>query len=140
MLSAMAYENAARSTRRVLADYEKASSQNINLEKSSIAFSPNTSREVVGLIHSILGVHVVSCRSRYLGLLASVSRNKCSFFRGIKDRIVKKTFGWGTKNFLVAAKGTLIKAVVQSIPTYVMSLFWLPTMMCEKINSICANF
>ena len=39
-----------------------------------------------------------------------------------------------------AGKEILIKAVAQSIPTYTMSVFQLPSKLCDELDSMCAKF
>ena len=53
---------------------------------------------------------------------------------------MKKTCGWKEKLLLVAAKEVLIKMVLQAIPTYAMSLFFLPQGLCEEIKGLCRRF
>lgn len=44
----------------------------------------------------------------------------------IWDKIVQKFNGWKEKSLSLAGKETLLKSVVESIMTYVMSFFLLP--------------
>ena len=39
-----------------------------------------------------------------------------------------------------ARKEILIKAMVQSIPTYTMSVFQLPMKLCDELDNLCAKF
>jgi hypothetical protein len=60
-------------------------------------------------------------------------------FRGMKGRIWEWMQGW-KENFLSqAGKEVLLKAVVQAIPTYTMSVFQLPKT-CKDINSLMSKF
>jgi hypothetical protein len=48
--------------------------------------------------------------------------------------------GW-QENFLSQArKEVLLKAVIQAIPTYTMSVFQLPKTLCKDINSLMSKF
>lgn len=47
---------------------------------------------------------------------------------------------WEDKNLSYAKRATLIKAVAQAIPTYVMNSFLLPKEFCKKIDNMTANF
>ena len=39
-----------------------------------------------------------------------------------------------------AGKEVLIKAMAQSIPTYTMSVFQLPMILCDELDTMCAKF
>jgi hypothetical protein len=48
--------------------------------------------------------------------------------------------GWKEKFLSYAGKDVLLKAVVQAIPTYTMSVFWIPKTLCNDINSMMTKF
>lgn len=48
--------------------YEQAAGQNVNRDKSSIMFSPNTSQEIRNQIKSGLSIVSEATSERYLGL------------------------------------------------------------------------
>lgn len=47
---------------------------------------------------------------------------------------------WKTKFFSSAGREILIKAVVQAVPTYTMSVFRLPTTLIHDLQSLVSNF
>lgn len=61
-------------------------------------------------------------------------------FSNIKERIWRKIQGWKEKLLSKPGKEVLIKAIAQSIPTYVMSLFHIPTGIIDDIHSALAKF
>lgn len=61
---------------RVLEIYEKSSEQILNKEKASIFFSPNTPWEIQSNIIHIVGIKAIGTFEKYLGLLASLGKNK----------------------------------------------------------------
>ena len=71
----------------ILQTYERASGQSINLEKSSVYFSSNTSKRQKGQILEALGVQEVDRFESYLGLPTLIGRAKYSTFSFLKDRI-----------------------------------------------------
>ncbi|XP_073137107.1 uncharacterized protein [Henckelia pumila] len=76
----------------------------------------------------------------YLGLPTFFVGSKRLQFRYLVERIVKRIQGWGNKVFSLGGKETLIKSVLQAIPTYAMSCFRIPVSICEDIEKECANF
>jgi len=74
----------------ILATYEAASGQAINLQKSEIFCSRNTPTDVKTDIANIMGVRQVLGTGKYLGVPSMVGRSKSSTFKFIKDRIWKK--------------------------------------------------
>jgi exonuclease III/ribonuclease HI len=124
----------------ILDTYEKASGQKLNREKTSIFFSKNTKAEFREYIASISGVRITNQFEKYLGLPAVVGQSRMRAFGGLKGRIWERMQGW-QENFLSqAGKEVLLKAVVQAIPTYTMSVFQLPKTLCKEINSVMSKF
>ena len=77
----------------ILKLYAEASGQCINMEKSSVYFSNNTSLQHRDVIKALLGVHEVDRFESYLGLPTLVGRKKYHTFSFIKDRGWKKLQG-----------------------------------------------
>jgi hypothetical protein len=48
--------------------------------------------------------------------------------------------GWKEKFLSHAGKEILLKAVVQAIPTYTMSVFRVPKALCNEINAMMSRF
>ena len=67
-------------------------------------------------------------------------RRKKDSFIELKDRIIAKIVGWKAKLLSQAARTTLVKSVVNAIPTYLMSLFLFPKSLCVSINSSIRKF
>jgi hypothetical protein len=125
---------------RILETYEKASGQKLNRGKTSIFFSKNTRREAKDHIISIAGINSTRRYEKYLGLPTLVGRSRVEAFMGIKARIWERINGWKEKFLSQAGKEVLLKAVIQAIPTYTMSVFLLPKTLCKDINSMMAKF
>ncbi|XP_073133915.1 uncharacterized protein [Henckelia pumila] len=123
-----------------LKNYERASGKVINFEKSALSFTPNTVPAMVNRIKSELTIPVVQGHEIYLGLPTFSLRSKKVQFSYLVERILGRIRGWGSKFFSVGGKETLIKSVLQAIPTYAMSCFRIPKGICEEIEKACANF
>lgn len=111
---------------RILKCYESASSQLINLDKSSIFFSKNTSHETkVEVCQSMGSIQMVN-QGRYLGLPMVVSRSKEQIFGYIRDNISQRLGKWKNKLLSAAGKEVMLKAVS----------FAMPTILCPASNSL----
>ena len=124
----------------VLEGYKRASGQKLNREKTSIFFSRNTKVEAKSLILSAAGVNSTTRYEKYLGLPALVVWSKASSFTVLKGKIWERMNGWKKKFLSQAGKEILLKAVIQSIPTFTISVFLLPKGLCRDISSMMSRF
>lgn len=112
--------------RELFMSYDQASGQKINFEKSSIA--------------SLLRAVWVDTHEKYLGLRMDVSYSKMEAFGFLQEKVKKRLQGWREKMLSAAGKEILLKAVIQSIPTYVLSCFELPKQLCMDIHQLMERF
>jgi hypothetical protein len=87
-----------------------------------------------------MDVKAVTSHSKYLGLPVIFGRSKNEVFSFVRDRVWKKLKGWKEKFLSRAGKETLIKAVAQAIPSYVMSCYKIPEGCCRDIEALLAQF
>ena len=87
-----------------------------------------------------MGVPEIKEYEKYLGLPAVVGRNKKASLNYIKDRVWGKLQEWKEKLLSQAGKEVLLKAVVQTIPTFAMSCFRLPVGLCQNIEVLIRIF
>jgi hypothetical protein len=125
---------------QVLQTYERASGQQLNMAKTSVFFSRNTREEFKGFIWNSVGVTTTTGFEKYLGLPTLVGRSKKRTFANICGRVKARLDGWKEKFLSQAGKEVLIKAVVQALPTYCMSVFRLPQSLCKSLNSLISHF
>ncbi|XP_062152046.1 uncharacterized protein LOC133860461 [Alnus glutinosa] len=125
---------------QVLQTYEKASGQQLNAAKTFIFFSRNTRAEFQGFIRNTAGATITTRFEKYLGLPAMVDRSKRQTFASICGKVKAKVDGWKEKFLSQVVKEILIKAVVQALPTYCMSVFWQLQSLCKSLNSIMSRF
>ena len=124
----------------VLKVYEDASAQCLNNNKMSIFFGRNMAAEDKRQILEISGLSDSQRYDTYLGLPALVGKSQTAAFRGIVDRVWKKLQDWKIKFLSQAGREILLKAVVQAILTYCISVFLLPRALCAEINSHMRKF
>lgn len=84
----------------------------------------------------ILGLSHEEPHNVYLDLPSFVGRDKRKVFSSIRERIWKKLQTWKGILFSVGGREVLIKAVAQATSTYAMSVFQIPSSLCDDIRSL----
>jgi hypothetical protein len=125
---------------KILEKYEKASGQKLNKEKTSLFFSRNTSLAKREEISHLSGLKATEKYEKYLGLPTLVGQSRSKAFKGIKDKVWVKLHDWKVHFLSQAGKEILIKAVIQAIPMYSMSVFLFPLSLCKELNSLMQRF
>uniref|UniRef100_A0A803NGI9 Reverse transcriptase domain-containing protein n=1 Tax=Cannabis sativa TaxID=3483 RepID=A0A803NGI9_CANSA len=115
LLFCQADDRSCGSIKRALDIYHRRFGQELNLDKSDVLFSKYS-------------------------FTSYSERDKKQLFADIKERIWKLMNSWNDKLFSIGGKEVLLKAVVQSIPTYVMSCFKLPSTFSHQLEQMMANF
>ena len=116
------------------------SGQQINRNKTTIFFSKSTDEDTRNHIKLALGVEEIRQYEKYLGLPSLVGKNKKASFNYIKERVWRKIQGWKEKLLSQAGREILIKAMVQAIPSYIISCFKLPLGLRLEIESLVRKF
>ena len=124
----------------ILSTYERASGQKINFNKSEVSFSKLVDVNRRKEIKELFGFREVDRHEKYLGLPTVIGRSKKMVFGVLTERVWKKLQGWEEKLLSRAGKEVLLKSVIQSIPTYMMSLFAISDGILAEINAMCARF
>jgi hypothetical protein len=123
-----------------LNEYQRISGQQINLDKSEMTFSPRLQQQIQQEFHAIMPFQVTNTIDKYLGMPTTMRRARSQNFNFIMDKIWGKLKGWKEKNLSFAGRSILISAVVQAIPTYMMSCFLIPNAICAQIEKAICNF
>ncbi|XP_016747432.1 uncharacterized protein [Gossypium hirsutum] len=77
---------------------------------------------------------------KYLGLPMMVGRKKRWAFSKFADRFRKCIAGWSFRYLSMGGKEVFIKAVLQSLPVYIMQCFALPKTFCHQLEGILNKF
>ena len=77
---------------------------------------------------------------KYLGLPSLVGKNMKEMFSFIKDKAWQRIQGWRKKMLFKAENEVLLKIVVQSVPTYVISVFLLHALLCTELERMMNSF
>jgi hypothetical protein len=123
-----------------LEEYQSISGQKINLQKSEMVFSPKLLQSIKTEFQTYMPIQVSDNISKYLGLPTHVGKSKNQIFNFIMERIRKKLKGWKEKNLSFSGRGVLTRAVIQAIPTYIMSTFLIPQGICDRIERAICRF
>ena len=124
----------------ILGQYEAASGQAINRQKTTLFFSRNTREEVKQNIQQMLGARIMTDCEKYLGLPMACRKSKVNTFKELQERITKRFMGWKEKIISKVGREILIKTIAQAIPTYTMSIFKLLKALCDSINFTLAKY
>ena len=99
----------------------------VNFDKSLITFNQNVPGHIKAVISDMLAIPLEAPSGKYLGLPYSVGRDKRTTFVYIKERICSKLRDWEKRFLSRAGKEILLKSIIQAIPSYVMSVFLVPS-------------
>ncbi|CAM8990804.1 unnamed protein product [Rhodiola kirilowii] len=130
----------AGALKRILSQFEAVSGQRVNYEKSEICFSRNTPGNVRAGVCSVFGVVQVSSHSRYLGLPLMVGQRKTETCRSIVEKIWKRVNDWKSKLLSAAGREVLVKAVIQAMPVYMMSVYLFPKSVISEMARLIQQF
>ncbi|XP_024190213.1 uncharacterized protein LOC112194201 [Rosa chinensis] len=97
-------------------------------------------RAILDIYAKASGQRCVEEHDRYLGLPLTVGKSKTAKFLYIKEKLTKRLVNWKAKLLSSVGKEILIKAVVQTMPLYVMNCYLLPKGLCDDIHQLCASF
>lgn len=123
-------------TKNILSIYETTSGQAISFPKSEIYCSRNVLDPLKQTITNILGVQVVLGTDKYLGLPSMIGRDPNATFAYIKDRVWNKINSWSGKCLSKAGCEVMIKSVLQTILSYVMSILHFPSTQVDSIEKM----
>jgi hypothetical protein len=125
---------------QILDVFTAATGQLINRAKCSVMFGNSCPEGVKIAVRASLQVQEVAFKDKYLGLPTPEGRMHRDKFQNLQGRLTKRILQWDDGSLSQAAKEILIKAVGQSIPTYLMSVFKLPFSVCDDLTRMIRNY
>ena len=126
--------------RAILQDYEEASGQRVNMEKSPIFFGKGSKDGDKAVLKQAIGISSEALSERYLGLPTVVGRSKDGTFKYVKESAKGKVSGWKGQGLSKAAREVLVKSGLHAMPTFTMSCFHLTKKMCHNLTPISSKF
>ncbi|KAL9685894.1 hypothetical protein QQ045_023348 [Rhodiola kirilowii] len=112
----------------------------INLDKSEVCFSKNTPADKHVDFCNVLRIPQVTSHSRYLGLPLIMGQRKTEAFRGILDKMWRKVNDWRCKLLSAGGREVLIKAVLQAMPVYMMSVYYVPRKIIGEMYKLISQY
>jgi hypothetical protein len=89
---------------------------------------------------NVLNINTEALSDKYLGLPTIVGADRSDCFLHFVERVLERIKGWKEKLLSIGGKEILIKAILQAIPVYAMSVFLLPKNICKKITNVISQF
>ncbi|CAA0806070.1 Unknown protein [Striga hermonthica] len=140
LIMAQANVATAKTVNKVLHAFADEAGLAINLSKSEIIFSVSTPTAKRNRICHHLFIPMTDAFDKYLGFPIIAGRRKVSHFEFIIERISRRLPPWRAKFLNKAARTTLARSVVSTIPVYFMQIAWFPEKTCQQIDSIIKRF
>lgn len=112
--------------------FGEASGLSINIQKSSLFFSPNMPMEKWQEIRAVLRMGDMDTKAKYLGLPTLWEGSKKELMSFIRDNIMRKIRGWKGSQTKQVGKEVLIKSVLQGISMYPLMCFKIPAFVISK--------
>lgn len=125
---------------KVVKKYEAASGQLVNHDKSYFLTNPKASPSRINRMRSTTGFLNKKFPFVYLGCPIFVGRKKIAYFDGLVSKISKRLIGWQGKMLSHGGKLTLVKHVLQAIPTYTLAAMNPPKCTYKILERYLANF
>ncbi|KAK2643423.1 hypothetical protein Ddye_025186 [Dipteronia dyeriana] len=109
-------------------------------DKSALCVSSSYSDADGDRLTSLLGIRKVDFHEMYIGLPCFFGRSKKRLFTNIVDRVWGKIKGWGEKLLSTGGKEILVKAIIQDVLSYAMSIFHPSKNLIVEIHRMSARF
>ncbi|CAN1165788.1 Transposon TX1 uncharacterized 149 kDa protein [Linum perenne] len=130
----------ATTIKATMEKYANLTGQVINNEKSSIMFSRHTPQTLKNIVERHLGFTSTLSFGKYLGVPTEWGRSKKEVFQYLLERMETLCQSWKSLTLSHGGKETMLKAVYQSILSYLMSCFLLPKDITKKMDSRLSAF
>ncbi|XP_027156511.1 uncharacterized protein LOC113757398 [Coffea eugenioides] len=125
---------------RVLKMYQLASGQLVSVQKSGYLVHPSVSPARRRVVERITGFSRQHFSVRYLGFPLYIGKCKSLYFGEVCYAISTRILSWRSKLLSPGGRLVLIKHVLSSLPTHLLSAAVIPVATFKSIERICANF
>ncbi|XP_026398734.1 uncharacterized protein LOC113294557 [Papaver somniferum] len=125
---------------RILQNFGTLCGQMLNFDKSCVYFSHNLEPDYCDYLATTLNMSIVTDSEKYLGAPLLLGHSKVKSFDPIMHSFEARLKSYVSITLNQAGRSTLIKSVLNSLPTYQMSCFKIPTTLLNKLDSLQLNF
>ncbi|KAF5812274.1 putative RNA-directed DNA polymerase [Helianthus annuus] len=124
---------------RILRIFHLCSGLKINLAKSNL-FGVGIDTGELDSMAEIIGCQAKSFPFRYLGLTVGANMNRPANWKPVYDIVEARLAKWKAAMLSMGGRVTLIKSVLESLPTYFFSLYKAPVQVIKDIEAKIRNF
>eukprot|EP00253_Pinus_taeda_P030826 PITA_30826 len=125
--------------KEVLETFSEASGMEINKEKSC-TFIFNAPEAIKAHLTRTLGFKQGVLPTKYLGNQLDIHPTRMKNWQEVIDKIKKRLSNWSFRSLNIASRIVLLKAVLQSIPVYSLSIRAASKGVCAKLREIFGKF
>jgi hypothetical protein len=133
-----ANESQIRHVGALLVCFEAVAGLKVNLSKSALV--PVGSRGEVDQLAGVLGCGIGGLPLKYLGLPLGAFFKLKAMWADLEDLMSRRLAPWKRLYLSKGARVTLIKSTLSNLPTYMLSLFPIPTYVAKRIEKIQRDF
>ncbi|WOG89446.1 hypothetical protein DCAR_0208684 [Daucus carota subsp. sativus] len=123
----------------ILQGFQLLTGLKINFDKSQL-YGIGQDKDLVGNWARILGCAVGGDSFIYLGMEVLKSSSSVRYWDPLIGKVKKKLANWKGKSISMAGRAVLLKAAIDSLPTYWMSLHKIPRTVIKDIDRIRRKF
>lgn len=124
--------------KRVLQCFQLMSGLKINFDKSELFFKSSNAEQMD--LCNILNCKQGLWPMKYLGVPIGTSSKKRIFWAPLIQKMMQKLAKWKADNLNMAGRLTLVKAVLDGLPTYWMNVYKVPSTVAARMEQIRRNF
>ncbi|XP_026445199.1 uncharacterized protein LOC113345732 [Papaver somniferum] len=124
----------------VLEKFGMYSGQMLNFGKSSVYFSKNISLENKTFLTNALKMSEMKDSDKYLGVTLLLGRDKTKAFKPILQSFGSRYKNWKGKTMNHSARTTMVKHVLNTLPSHKMRSFRIPKTMITQLDTLQRQF
>eukprot|EP00253_Pinus_taeda_P021248 PITA_21248 len=125
--------------KKILEIFMESSGMEVNNDKSRTFFF-NTAEPVKNHLTRVMGYRIGDLPTKYLGTMLDTSTLKIGNWKNIIEKIMKRLDNWTFRALNLAARVVLLKATIQEILIYPLSVMAAPKGICNKLVEVYRKF